>query len=102
MMVVMAKNIALADDVYRDLKCMKRNDEIFSDLVRRLIRTRGMISTLAGTATLSTEVWLEVKKLKVEQAAADKKGRIASVPTIRVRSITSFRYQIPYSYHKRR
>ncbi|MDF1541334.1 MAG: antitoxin VapB family protein [Candidatus Thorarchaeota archaeon] len=73
MLIVMAKNIALAEDVYRDLKRMKRREESFSDLIRRLMRTRGMISDLAGTETLSTEEWLEMKKLKAEQDAADGK-----------------------------
>ncbi|MBD3407490.1 MAG: hypothetical protein GF411_15335 [Candidatus Lokiarchaeota archaeon] len=68
---MMAKNIALAEDVYRDLKRMKRDGESFSDLIRRLMKTRGTISKLAGSATLSTEEWLEMKRLKDEQAAMD-------------------------------
>ncbi len=72
MMTHMAKNIALAEDVYRDLKRMKKKDESFSDLIRRLMKTRGLISDIAGTATLSTEEWLEVKRLREEQTMADK------------------------------
>lgn len=75
MMIEMAKNIALAEDVYRDLKRMKREDESFSDLIRRLMKTRGVISDLAGTATLSTEEWLELNKLRAKQDAADKKRK---------------------------
>jgi len=72
MVIIMAKNIALAEDVYKDLKRMKRLDESFSDVVRRLIRTRGTISDLAGTETLSTEEWIEMKSLKTKQASVDK------------------------------
>ncbi|TXT54071.1 MAG: hypothetical protein BAJATHORv1_90020 [Candidatus Thorarchaeota archaeon] len=71
MVIEMAKNIALAEDVYRDLKRMKREGESFSDLIRRLLKTRGAISDLAESATLSTEEWLEMKRLKEEQAALD-------------------------------
>jgi predicted CopG family antitoxin len=73
MVIIMAKNIALAEDVYKDLKRMKRLDESFSDVVRRLIRTRGTISDLAGTEILSTEEWIEMKSLKTKQASVDKK-----------------------------
>ena len=72
MMIGMAKNIALAEDVYRDLKRMKREGESFSELIRRLMKTRGAISDLAGSATLSTEEWLEMKRLREEQTMADK------------------------------
>ncbi|MHA1881960.1 MAG: antitoxin VapB family protein [Candidatus Thorarchaeota archaeon] len=69
----MAKNIALREDVYTDLKRIKRRDESFSDLIRRLIKTRGMISDIAGSATLTLEEWMELKKLRDEQAVIDKK-----------------------------
>jgi predicted CopG family antitoxin len=71
MMIEMAKNIAVADDVYKELKRMKRRDESFSELLRRLIKTRGMISDLAGTATLTSEEWMKLKELSKEQAALD-------------------------------
>ena len=71
MMIEMAKNIAVADDVYKELKRMKRRDESFSELLRRLIKTRGMISDLAGTATLTSEEWMKMKELSKEQAALD-------------------------------
>lgn len=73
MLIEMAKNVALADDVYNDIKRLKRRDESFSDVIRRLIKTRGMISDIAGSATLSLEEWMEMKKLKEEQALTDKK-----------------------------
>ncbi len=71
MLIEMAKNVALADDVYNDIKRLKRRDESFSDVIRRLIKTRGMISDIAGSATLSIEEWMEMKKLKEEQALTD-------------------------------
>jgi predicted CopG family antitoxin len=70
-MIEMAKNIALADDVYKELKRLKRKDESFSELIRRLIKTRGMISDLAGSATLSSEEWMKLKELKEVQAVQD-------------------------------
>lgn len=73
MLIEMAKNVALADDVYNDIKRLKRRDESFSDVIRRLIKTRGMISDIAGSATLSLEEWMEMKMLKEEQALTDKK-----------------------------
>jgi predicted CopG family antitoxin len=66
-----AKNIAVADDVYKALKHLKRSDESFSELLRRLIKTRGMISDLAGSATLTSEEWMKLKELNKEQAALD-------------------------------
>lgn len=71
--IPMAKNIALADDVYRNLKRLKRENESFSDVIRRLIKNRGEIADLAGSATLSLDEWLEMKKLKEEQAKKDQK-----------------------------
>ena len=68
----MAKNIALADDVYNELKSLKRRNESFSEFIRRLLKTRRMISDLAGSATMSSEEWLELKELKREQAERDK------------------------------
>lgn len=72
-MIQMAKNIALADDVYKDLKRLKRENESFSDVIRRLMKNRGEIADLAGSATLSLDEWLEMKKLKEEQAKEDQK-----------------------------
>jgi predicted CopG family antitoxin len=76
-MIKMAKNIAVADDVYNDLKRIKRRDESFSELLRRLIKTRGMISDLAGSATMSSEEWMKLKELKTEQAALDKERSLS-------------------------
>jgi predicted CopG family antitoxin len=76
-MIEMAKNIAVADDVYKELKRLKRRDESFSELLRRLIKTRGMISDLAGSATMSSEEWMKLKELKTEQAALDKERSLS-------------------------
>jgi len=67
----MAKNIAVADDVYKELKRLKRRDESFSELLRRLIKTRGAISDLAGSATMSSEEWMNLKEMSKEQEALD-------------------------------
>ena len=76
-MIEMAKNIAVADDVYKDLKRLKRRDESFSELLRRLIKTRGIISDLAGSATLSTEEWMKLKELNEEQVALDEERSLS-------------------------
>jgi predicted CopG family antitoxin len=73
----MAKNIAVADDVYKELKHLKRRDESFSELLRRLIKTRGMISDLAGSATLTSEEWMKLKELNKEQAALDEERSLS-------------------------
>jgi predicted CopG family antitoxin len=67
----MAKNIAVADDVYKELKRLKRREESFSELLRRLIKTRGAISDLAGSATMSSEEWMNMKEMSKEQESLD-------------------------------
>jgi predicted CopG family antitoxin len=42
----MARNVALADDVYRTLKREKQKDESFSDVVRRLAARKPRITEL--------------------------------------------------------
>jgi predicted CopG family antitoxin len=72
----MAKNIALADDVYRQLKRLKRGNESFSELIRRLLRTRANISDLAGSTTLSPEEWIELMEMQNRQDSLDReRGR---------------------------
>ncbi len=44
----MAKNIAVADDVYELLVKEKRGEESFSDVIRRLASRRGHLSDMAG------------------------------------------------------
>jgi predicted CopG family antitoxin len=44
----MARNVALADDVYRTLKREKHKDESFSDVVRRLAARKPRITELFG------------------------------------------------------
>jgi len=77
MMIEMAKNIAVADDVYEELKRLKRRDESFSEYLRRLLKTRRAISELAGTATMSSEEWMRMKELKAEQAERDEKRSLS-------------------------
>lgn len=75
----MAKNIAVADDVYKELKRLKKPDESFSELLRRLIKTRGTISDLAESATLSSEEWMRLKELKKEQATHDNERALSLI-----------------------
>jgi predicted CopG family antitoxin len=44
----MAKNIAVADDVYEMLVQAKRGEESFSDVIRRLTKRGGHLSDMAG------------------------------------------------------
>ena len=71
-MMIMAKNIALADDVYKQLKCLKRRNESFSGLIRRLLKTRVNISDLAGSTTLSLEEWSALMEIQERQDSLDR------------------------------
>jgi predicted CopG family antitoxin len=77
-MNIMARNIALADDVYKLLKNMKRAGESFSDLIRRLLKTRSNLSDLIGSSGLSVEEWCKMLDLKKKQALLDRQ-RIESL-----------------------
>lgn len=46
--IAMAKTIAIADDVYAMLSKEKRSEESFSDVIRRLSRSRGNLMDAFG------------------------------------------------------
>lgn len=74
-MIIMARNIAVADDVYEQLKMLKRKEESFSELLRRLLRVRRQISNLAGSATLTVEQWAQMHEIREKQAMQDESRR---------------------------
>jgi len=58
----MAKNIAIADDVYELLTRLKRENESFTDVIRRLVKKQAMLHDLAGRQTFTRLQWNEVKE----------------------------------------
>ncbi|MBD3159052.1 MAG: hypothetical protein GF309_09715 [Candidatus Lokiarchaeota archaeon] len=62
----MAKNIPVTDDVYKQLNEIREDYESFSSLIRRLLRIRSKLSSLAGTSAESIEEWLEIQQLREE------------------------------------
>lgn len=77
----MARNIAVADDVYKQLVTLKRPGESFSDVLRRLLKTRRRISDLAGSATLTVKEWREVLERKRAQDRMDRERRESLLKT---------------------
>jgi predicted CopG family antitoxin len=71
-MIIMARNIALADDIYEQLNNMKRAGESFSSLIRRLLKTRASLSDLVGSSNMTVEEWSKMLDLKKKQALRDK------------------------------
>ncbi|MBE8540002.1 DUF7557 family protein [Geoglobus acetivorans] len=58
----MTKVISISDDVYDMLKSLKRDDESFSEVIRRLIR-RSSIKEFSGTLSRETaEAILSARK----------------------------------------
>jgi predicted CopG family antitoxin len=45
------KTISITDDVYNELVSVKKDEESFSEEIRRLVRTKGKISSCAGLWT---------------------------------------------------
>ncbi|MBS3795493.1 MAG: hypothetical protein KGY80_11380 [Candidatus Thorarchaeota archaeon] len=62
----MAKNIPVTDDVYKQLNEIREKYESFSSLIRKLLRIRSKLSSLAGTSAESIEEWLEIQRLREE------------------------------------
>ncbi len=67
----MARNIAVADDVYDRLKKLKRKNESFSDVIRRLLPPRGQLMEIAGTKTFTDAEWEEVEKAFQDESLLD-------------------------------
>lgn len=55
----MSKNIAIADDVYRDLK-REKGDRSFSDVIRAHLEDRRRLADVTGAGVLDRETQAEV------------------------------------------
>ena len=67
----MAKNIAVSDEVYKVLNQLKLGNESFTDVIKRLLPPKSMLSDIAGTRTFSYQEWSEVQDAFKEQRALD-------------------------------
>ena len=62
----MVKNIAIMDSVYDELVRRKRDDESFSNEIKRLISKKGSILEFAGSWKISENEANEIKKKILE------------------------------------
>ena len=67
----MAKNIAVTDDVYKVLNQLKLENESFSDVIKRLLPPKSMLSDIAGTKTFSYQEWSQIQDAFKDQIALD-------------------------------
>ena len=67
----MAKNIAVTDEVYKVLNQLKLENESFSDVIKRLLPPRSMLSDIAGTKTFSYQEWSQIQDAFKDQRALD-------------------------------
>ncbi len=67
----MAKNIAVTDDVYKVLNQLKLENESFSDVIKRLLPPKSMLSDIAGTKTFSYQEWSQIQNAFKDQRALD-------------------------------
>jgi len=67
----MAKNIAVTDDVYKVLNQLKLENESFSDVIKRLLPPKSMLSDIAGTKTFSYQEWSQIQDAFNDQRALD-------------------------------
>lgn len=58
----MARNVSIADDVYMALKRRKRQNESYSDLIRRLMEARPAISDVMGKGLLTQDDWETIRQ----------------------------------------
>jgi predicted CopG family antitoxin len=62
----MGKVIMVSEDVYENLKRIKKQGESFSDVIRRLLSHKPKLMDIAGSKTITKRDWEEVvKKFKV-------------------------------------
>lgn len=61
-MVLVAKTIAVSDEVYELLKKFKLPGESFSDTIKRVLKRGGRLTDIIGTKTITKEDWLLVKQ----------------------------------------
>jgi len=71
----MAKNIAISDDIYKALSKIKRPNESFSEVIRRLLPGKSMLQDLIGRKTFTQEEWSEVKQAFVSQKQLDERRK---------------------------
>jgi predicted CopG family antitoxin len=71
----MARNIAVADDVYTTLKRLKRENESFSDVIRRLLGKNSLLQDLAGRRTFTREEWSHVQEAFEKQEVINQERR---------------------------
>lgn len=67
----MAKNIAISDDIYQSLSKIKRANESFSDVIRRLLPGKSMLQDLIGRKTFTQDEWSDVKQAFGSQKQLD-------------------------------
>ena len=53
----MTKKVSIADDVYIALKSRKRDNESYTDLIRRLLEARPQVGDVMGKKLLTKEDW---------------------------------------------
>jgi len=61
--MLMAKTIAVSDEVYELLKKAKLPDESFSEVIRRSLERGRTLSQICGSGTISLEDWKEAKAI---------------------------------------
>jgi len=67
----LAKNIAVTDDVYKVLNQLKLENESFSDVIKRLLPPKSMLSDIAGSKTFSYQEWSQIQDAFKDQRALD-------------------------------
>ena len=63
MVTVLAKTIAVSNEVYEVLKKIKLPGESFSDVIMRLIKRRGSLLDIVGSNTVAEDGWKNVNKV---------------------------------------
>ena len=78
MVTVLAKTIAVSNEVYEVLKKIKLPGESFSDVIMRLIKRRGSLLDIVGSNTVTEEGWKMLIKYRelANLAALKRKKRI--------------------------
>ncbi len=61
----------MSDEVYKVLNQLKLGNESFSDVIKRLLPPKSMLSDIAGTRTFSYQEWSKVQNAFKDQRALD-------------------------------
>lgn len=67
----MAKNISVSDEVYKILNQLKLGNESFSEVIKKLLPQKSMLSDIAGTETFSYQEWNKIQDAFQDQRALD-------------------------------